>query len=85
MPRPIEVLLPNRINQFTIFLLSSNLSFSNLVLFFARLYGIQGCLGWPADYKTTLDLRAPTGSRSEERRVGKECLRQCRSRWSPYH
>ena len=23
----------------------------------------------------------PTGSRSEERRVGKEC----RSRWSPYH
>ena len=26
-----------------------------------------------------------TGSRSEERRVGKECLRLCRSRWSPYH
>ena len=24
-------------------------------------------------------------SRSEERRVGKECLTQCRSRWSPYH
>ena len=24
-------------------------------------------------------------SRSEERRVGKECLRLCRSRWSPYH
>ena len=23
--------------------------------------------------------------RSEERRVGKECLSQCRSRWSPYH
>ena len=23
--------------------------------------------------------------RSEERRVGKECLTQCRSRWSPYH
>ena len=21
----------------------------------------------------------------EERRVGKECLRLCRSRWSPYH
>ena len=21
----------------------------------------------------------------EERRVGKECLHQCRSRWSPYH
>ena len=25
------------------------------------------------------------GFRSEERRVGKECLRLCRSRWSPYH
>ena len=25
------------------------------------------------------------GDRSEERRVGKECLRLCRSRWSPYH
>ena len=24
-------------------------------------------------------------ARSEERRVGKECLRLCRSRWSPYH
>ena len=24
-------------------------------------------------------------SRSEERRVGKECVRLCRSRWSPYH
>ena len=24
-------------------------------------------------------------SRSEERRVGKECLLRCRSRWSPYH
>src|SRR6187200_2820533 len=24
------------------------------------------------------------GGRSEERRVGKECLTQCRSRWSPY-
>ena len=25
------------------------------------------------------------GTRSEERRVGKECMVQCRSRWSPYH
>src|SRR3546814_4254145 len=25
------------------------------------------------------------GTRSEERRVGKECVRTCRSRWSPYH
>src|SRR3546814_3090796 len=25
------------------------------------------------------------GRRSEERRVGKECVSTCRSRWSPYH
>src|SRR3546814_11161980 len=28
-------------------------------------------------------LAAPL--RSEERRVGKECVSTCRSRWSPYH
>src|SRR3546814_14466475 len=26
-----------------------------------------------------------TEQRSEERRVGKECVSTCRSRWSPYH
>src|SRR3546814_7424845 len=26
-----------------------------------------------------------TSTRSEERRVGKECVSTCRSRWSPYH
>src|SRR3546814_219463 len=26
-----------------------------------------------------------TANRSEERRVGKECVSTCRSRWSPYH
>src|SRR3546814_11965207 len=25
------------------------------------------------------------GRRSEERRVGKECVSTCRSRWAPYH
>ena len=30
-------------------------------------------------------LRAAADDRSEERRVGKECGYQCRSRWSPYH
>src|SRR3546814_9655763 len=27
----------------------------------------------------------PARHRSEERRVGKECVSTCRSRWSPYH
>ena len=26
-----------------------------------------------------------SNTRSEERRVGKECSEPCRSRWSPYH
>ena len=34
----------------------------------------------PAEYERALDQL-----RSEERRVGKECGYQCRSRWSPYH
>src|SRR3546814_13617258 len=33
-----------------------------------------------------IDLRqAVVIERSEERRVGKECVSTCRSRWSPYH
>ena len=37
-----------------------------------------------------MTVRNPTDDevremRSEERRVGKECARKCRSRWSPYH
>src|SRR3546814_11693883 len=28
---------------------------------------------------------APSDGRSEERRVGKECVSPCRSRWLPYH
>ena len=31
------------------------------------------------------DVLNANQERSEERRVGKECLTQCRSRWSPYH
>src|SRR3546814_12323915 len=37
----------------------------------------QPANGDPLDYCS--------GLRSEERRVGKECVRTCRSRWSPYH
>src|SRR3546814_14207497 len=30
-------------------------------------------------------LATARSRRSEERRVGKECVSKCRSRWSPYH
>ena len=35
--------------------------------------------------ETPSTATATTLLRSEERRVGKECLCWCRSRWSPYH
>src|SRR3546814_17183924 len=31
------------------------------------------------------EIETLQGERSEERRVGKECVSTCRSRWSPYH
>ena len=36
-------------------------------------------------FVTTVGLFVNAEARSEERRVGKECSRTCRSRWSPYH
>src|SRR3546814_11675068 len=38
--------------------------------------------GHPIDITLTV---SPVQLRSEERRVGKECVRTCRSRWSAYH
>src|SRR3546814_10964188 len=39
-----------------------------------------------SDGETNVHSRLDTaGCRSEERRVGKECVSTCRSRWSPYH
>src|SRR3546814_8053031 len=43
----------------------------------------QNSLASPLSPLCPLYLRS--GSRSEERRVGKECVSTCRSRWSPYH
>src|SRR3546814_17056169 len=36
-------------------------------------------------YQDFNGMHAQSGERSEERRVGKECVSTCRSRWSPYH
>src|SRR3546814_11556521 len=36
-------------------------------------------------HDTVEDTDATLEQRSEERRVGKECVSTCRSRWSPYH
>ena len=45
---------------------------------------IEWACRWLIDYSVNIastNFRGSKGSRSEERRVGKEC----RSRWSPYH
>src|SRR3546814_14984713 len=39
--------------------------------------GVQSVLALDHEYSPFV--------RSEERRVGKECVSTCRSRWSPYH
>src|SRR3546814_21079097 len=36
-------------------------------------------------FSTQTDVSWTDALRSEERRVGKECVSTCRSRWSPYH
>src|SRR3546814_7276387 len=38
-----------------------------------------------ASSPSPLQSAASVATRSEERRVGKECVSTCRSRWSPYH
>src|SRR3546814_1484429 len=39
----------------------------------------------PCGPRSTSTCAMSKVSRSEERRVGKECVSTCRSRWSPYH
>src|SRR3546814_19975220 len=51
-------------------------------------YRLDGDRLWRDGDELNLDARqhAAVGNyRSAERRVGKECVSTCRSRWSPYH
>src|SRR3546814_17266804 len=65
----------------------------HVVLSFDSCGSCEMCLaGVPAHCETFLvrnmlgrRVDFTTGVRSEERRVGKECVSSCRSRWSPYH
>src|SRR3546814_14880079 len=49
---------------------------------------IRALLGlWGNRHRTSAEVKAlaTARARSEERRVGKECVSTCRSRWPPYH
>ena len=73
-------------------LLKTSFDLANLT--FAQISGVAICSVVPpltpvaAESSTRYFKIAPLvvdKSRSEERRVGKECVQPCRSRWSPYH
>src|SRR3546814_1024327 len=53
-----------------------------------RVAGTERCRGGFRIMLLAQGRRTEAGggaARSEERRVGKECVSTCRSRWSPYH
>ena len=45
--------------------------------------GVEGCAH--SIFEIVSNSIDEARDRSEERRVGKECVSTCRSRWSPYH
>src|SRR3546814_17515337 len=47
--------------------------------------GIEATSDAVDDWVRTIREQSQRSRRSEGRRVGKECVRTCRSRWSPYH
>src|SRR3546814_4423918 len=52
----------------------------------AKIVGIAAAIfGIDGKHREKVDRRLGDAHRSEERRVGKECVSTCRSRWSPYH
>src|SRR3546814_6181013 len=56
-------------------------SFGNSVFYGLGAYGVGiSMVQWHLPFSVGLVI-----GRSEERRVGKECVSTCRSRWSPYH
>src|SRR3546814_5164117 len=52
---------------------------------FSSRYPLMNALAYPVCVRRMQGVPPAINSRSEERRVGKECVSTCRSRWSPYH
>src|SRR3546814_13897236 len=71
--------------------LMADASVRSRTIFDGRGVRVSGRLDLPSPHGSALRAargRAPRcrfGFRSEERRVGTECVGPCRSRWAPYH
>ena len=76
-------------NRFLSNLPGTTLLFPVVDLSHQYINGMMYLLTQPAGARPTIvddrNFYRLAGVRSEERRVGKECSKQCRSRWSPYH
>src|SRR3546814_20734367 len=58
---------------------------ADAVLAKARESYAKGEYRWVAEVVNHVVFAEPDNQRSEERRVGKECVSTCKSRWSPDH
>src|SRR3546814_1782476 len=65
------------------FIDEAELSISGFNLLHKRHYELPATQASPVPRSVYVALKWHI--RSEERRVGKECVSTCRSRWSPYH
>src|SRR3546814_13335557 len=64
-------------------------AFTGMDLFWSMMVGlaVTGLIAWITEYYTGTNYRPVKSiakSRSEECRVGKQCVSTCRSRWHPY-
>src|SRR3546814_9917408 len=66
--------------QIVIFLLGWPLEWTEIIVIFMPIF-----LPLLAHYQIDPLFFGLLVARSEERRVGRECVSTCRSRWSPYH
>jgi hypothetical protein len=72
------------LNSNNIYTIQTLLRFNSFI--FKEIYNILGIVPeFISTYNSRKFAFPDLVQRSEERRVGKECNRWCRSRWSPYH
>src|SRR3546814_19685533 len=83
VPRELRFLVRDDISAFMKWLVE-DASFG-LFTFTELTRSIAWVLEQPYDLARALLVNGFVQGRSEERRVGKECVSTCRSRWSPYH